>query len=81
MSYWLPRTLATKLSALKLGKTYTDLLVTPDYQSAYVWLSIAQAYGIESASGLLKKVANQLTVEEILAQQEQASSTFLEINP
>ena len=67
-------------SALKLGKTYTDLLVTPDYQSAYVWLSIAQAYGLESASGLLKKVADQLTLEEILAQQEQASTTFAEIN-
>ena len=64
-------------SALKLGKTYTDLLVTPDYQSAYVWLSIAQAYGLESASGLLKKVADQLTLEEILVQQEQASTTFL----
>ena len=67
-------------SALKLGKTYTDLLVTPDYQSAYVWLSIAQAYGLESASGLLKKVADQLTLEEILAQQEEASTTFAEIN-
>ena len=67
-------------SALKLGKTYTDLLVTPDYQSAYVWLSIAQAYGLESASGLLKKVADQLTLEEILAQQEEASTTFSEIN-
>jgi TPR repeat protein len=67
-------------SALKLGKTYTDLLVTPDYQSSYVWLSIAQAYGLESASGLLGKVADELTLEEILVQQEQASTTFSEIN-
>ena len=67
-------------SALKLGKTYTDLLVTPDYQSSYVWLSIAQAYGLESASGLLGKVAGELTLEEILVQQEQASTTFSEIN-
>ena len=67
-------------SALKLGKTYTDLLVAPDYQSAYVWLSIAQAYGLESASELLSQVADQLTVEEILVQQEKASSTFSEIN-
>ena len=67
-------------SALKLGKTYTDLLVVPDYQSAYVWLSIAQAYGLESASELLTQVADQLTVEEILAQQEKASNTFSEIN-
>ena len=67
-------------SALKLGKTYTDLLVTPDYQSSYVWLSIAQAYGLESASGLLSQVADELTLEEVLVQQEQASTTFSEIN-
>ena len=67
-------------SALKLGKTYTELLVAPDYPSAYVWLSIAQAYGVESASDLLRKVADQLTVEEILAQQEKSSKKFAEIN-
>ena len=67
-------------SALKLGKTYKDLLVVPDYQSAYVWLSIAQAYGLESASSLLKQTADQLTLEDILVQQEQASNTFSEIN-
>ena len=70
-----------RLSALKLGQTYTGLLVTPDYPSAYLWLSIAQAYGIEQASELLAQTAKQLTVEEILSQQEQASSKFLEINP
>ena len=70
-----------QFSALKLGQTYTGLLVTPDYPSAYLWLSIAQAYGIEQASELLAQTAKQLTVEEILSQQEQASSKFLEINP
>ena len=70
-----------RLSALKLGQTYTGLLVAPDYPSAYLWLSIAQAYGIEQASELLAETAKQLTVEEILVQQEQASSKFLEINP
>ena len=67
-------------SALKLGKTYIELLVAPNYPSAYVWLSIAQAYGVESASDLLRQVADKLTVEEILAQQEQASNKFAEIN-
>ena len=70
-----------RLSALKLGQTYTGLLVAPDYPSAYLWLSIAQAYGIEQASELLAQTAKQLTVEEILSQQKQASSKFLEINP
>ena len=69
-----------ELSTLKLGQTYTGLLVIPDYQSAYLWLSIAQAYGIEEASELLAQAAKQLTMEEILAQQEQAASKFLEIN-
>ena len=67
-------------SALKLGKTYTELLVVPDYLSAYVWLSIAQAYGVESASELLSQVSKNLTIEEILTQQEQASNKFSEIN-
>ena len=67
-------------SALKLGKTYNDLLVAPDYQSAYVWLSIAQAYGLESASELLSQVADELTLEEVLVQQDKASTTFSEIN-
>ena len=69
-----------QIAALKLGKTYTALLVAPNYQSAYVWLSIAQAYGLESASELLSQVADELTLEEILVQQEKASTTFSEIN-
>ena len=70
-----------QMSALKLGQTYTGLLVTPDYLSAYVWLSIAQAYGIEAASELLEEVAKQLTLEDILTQQNEASSKFSQINP
>ena len=70
-----------QMSALKLGQTYTGLLVTPDYLSAYVWLSIAQAYGIEAASELLEETAKQLTLEDILTQQNEASSKFSQINP
>ena len=70
-----------QMSALKLGQTYTGLLVTPDYLSAYVWLSIAQAYGIEAASELLEEAAKQLTLEDILTQQNEASSKFSQINP
>ena len=70
-----------QMSALKLGQTYTGLLVTPDYLSAYVWLSIAQAYGIEEASELLEETAKQLTLEDILTQQSEASSKFSQINP
>ena len=70
-----------QLSALKLGQTYMKLLVAPDYKSAYVWLSIAQAYGLEGVVDLLEDATKQLTLEEVLEQQEQASETFGKINP
>jgi TPR repeat protein len=68
-----------QLAALKVGITYTELLSDPDYLSAYVWLSIAQAYGIEKASLLLMDVTDQITIEEVLAQQELATELFEEM--
>lgn len=68
-----------QLSTLKVGITFTELLSEPDYLSAYVWLSIAQAFGIEKASDLLTEVTDQLTIEEILAQQELAAQLFEEM--
>jgi len=68
-----------QLAALKVGITYTELLSEPDYLSAYVWLSIAQAYGIEKASLLLMDVTDQITIEEVLAQQELATELFEEM--
>ena len=68
-------------SALKLGQTYTQLLVAPDYKSAYVWLSIAQAYGLEGVTDLLQNTTKQLTLEEVLQQQDQSAETFGKINP
>jgi TPR repeat protein len=70
-----------QLSALKLGQTYMKLLVAPDYKSAYVWLSIAQAYGLEGVTDLLEDATKQLTLEEVLEQQDQASETFEKVNP
>jgi hypothetical protein len=70
-----------QLSALKLGQTYMKLLVAPDYNSAYVWLSIAQAYGLEGVTDLLEDATKQLTLEEVLEQQDQASETFEKVNP
>jgi hypothetical protein len=55
-------------------------MVEPNYPSAYVWLSIAQAYGIEEASALLTEVSDLMAIEEILVQQEEASKLFSEIN-
>ena len=68
-----------QLATLKVGITYTELLSEPDYLSAYVWLSIAQAYGIEKASPLLMDVTDQLTIEDVLAQQELAAMLFEEM--
>jgi hypothetical protein len=64
------------MSPLKLGKTYLGLFVEAQNQPAYLWLSISQAYGDDSASKLLDTAATQLTLEEILAQQEAAQKTF-----
>ena len=68
-----------QLATLKVGITYTELLSEADYLSAYVWLSIAQAYGIEKASLLLMDVTGQLTIEEVLVQQELAAKLFEEM--
>ena len=68
-----------QLATLKVGITYTELPSEPDYLSAYVWLSIAQAYGIEKASLLLMDVTDQLTIEEVLVQQELAAKLFEEM--
>ena len=67
-------------AALKLGITFISLMVEPDYASAYVWLSIAQAYGIEEASSLLRDVTEQLAIEEVLIKQDEASTLFTDIN-
>lgn len=65
-----------KVSPLKLGKTYLGLFIEAQNQPAYLWLSISQAYGDDAASELLDTAATQLTLEEVLAQQEAAQKTF-----
>ena len=55
------------------------LFVEAQNQPAYLWLSISQAYGDVAASELLDVAANQLTLEEVLSQQEQAQKIFDEI--
>ena len=68
-----------KTAPLKLGKTYIGLFVEAQYQPAYLWLSISQAYGEERANVLMEDAASQMTLEEILAQQEEAQKTFANI--
>ena len=65
-----------RAAPLKLGKTYLGLFVEAQNQPAYLWLSIAQAYGEERASALLEEAASQMTLEEVLAQQEEAQKSF-----
>ena len=66
-------------AALNLGLTNLDLLVTPDLANAYIWLSIAQAYGLDDASTRLMEVADLLTIEDIQTHQASASAKFSEI--
>tara|TARA_B100001079_G_scaffold196898_1_gene170603 strand:- start:23 stop:592 length:570 start_codon:yes stop_codon:yes gene_type:complete len=65
-----------KAAPLKLGQTYLGLFVEAQNKPAYVWLSISQAYGEERANELLEEAASQLTLEEVLAQQEEAQKVF-----
>jgi TPR repeat protein len=65
-----------KEAPLKLGKTYLGLFVEAQNLPAYLWLSISQAYGEERASALLEEATSQMTLEEVLAQQEQAQKSF-----
>ena len=65
-----------RAAPLKLGKTYLGLFVEAQNQPAYLWLSISQAYGEETASALLEEAASQMTLEEVLAQQEEAQKSF-----
>ena len=66
-------------AALKLGITFTELMVEPDYASAYVWLSIAQAFGIEEASPIMVNVTEQMAIEEVIVKQDEAAKLFVEI--
>ena len=66
-------------AALKLGITFTELMVEPDYASAYVWLSIAQAFGIEEASPIMVNVTEELAIEEVIVKQDEAAKLFAEI--
>jgi TPR repeat protein len=65
-----------KEAPLKLGKTYLGLFVEAQNLPAYLWLSISQAYGEERASALLEEATSQMTLEEVLAQQEEAKKSF-----
>ena len=65
-----------RAAPLKLGTTYLGLFVEAQYKAAYLWLSISQAYGEERASALVEEAASQMTLEEVLAQQEEAQKTF-----
>ena len=65
-----------RAAPLKLGKTYLGLFVEAQYKPAYLWLSISQAYGEETASAFMEEAASQMTLEEVLAQQEEAQKTF-----
>lgn len=56
------------------------MMVEPDYASAYVWLSIAQAFGIEEASPIMASVTEQLAIEEVIVKQDEAAKLFDEIN-
>jgi|TARA_B110000971_G_scaffold65438_1_gene67071 TPR repeat protein len=63
----------------RLGKTYFSLFVEPDFQMAYIWLLISQAYGNQASSEMLAEIESLLKIEDRVAYQDEATETFLKI--
>lgn len=68
-----------KDAALHLGQTYLGLFVVPNFEEAYVWLSISQAFGDAEANTFLLEATSQLDIGVILQKQEEAQELFQNI--
>jgi hypothetical protein len=66
-------------ATLDLTETYLDLLNEPDFEQAYTWALIAQAYGLLDVADFLKKAGAELDIETKITQQAVASELFLGI--
>ena len=66
----------SKEATLDLTETYLELLNEPDFEQAYTWALIAQAYGLLDAADFLDRAADELDIETKIAQQAIASELF-----
>lgn len=69
----------SKEATLDLTETYLELLNEPDFEQAYTWALIAQAYGLLDVTDLLDRAGDELDIEAKIAQQAIASELFFTI--
>lgn len=67
----------SKEATLDLTETYLELLNEPDFEQAYTWALIAQAYGLLAVADFLEKAGAELDIEVKITQQAVASELFL----
>ena len=74
--------LATQLSSgeqsaiVKFARIQSDFLTNPDYETAYVWYSIAQALGIEGGYSGSKESASHLDAVDLVNAQKKSNEVF-----
>ena len=69
----------SKEATLDLTETYLELLNEPDFEQAYTWALIAQAYGLLDETDLLDRAGDELDIEAKISQQAIASELFFTI--
>jgi len=65
-----------KNAVTQFAKYHLEIVEEADYQQAYFWYSIASAIGIEGSQEARDSAAENLEMEQIIATQEEARSTF-----
>jgi len=69
----------SKEATLDLTETYLELLIEPDFEQAYTWALIAQAYGLVDVADFLDRAGDELDIETKISQQAIASELFFSI--
>ena len=70
----------SKEATLALTETYLELSNEPDFEQAYTWALIAQAYGLLDVVDFLDRAGDELDIETKIVQQAIASELFFTIN-
>jgi len=65
-----------KNAVMQFARYHLEIVEEADYQQAYFWYSIAAAIGIDGSQEARDAAAENLEVEQIIATQEEARSTF-----
>ena len=66
----------TSQAIIKFARLHFEFLTEPDYETAYVWYSIAQAMGIKGGFEGSRDVANYLESVDLIAAQNKSVEIF-----